>query len=333
VNMAAGAGQSVGLNWINVRTPGSDPARIVAASYSFSLRNGVYFSASAFQDLKDRSQRGLFATLSVAFGNRLSSSVGAGKQNGDSSFNASLSRAPDFGGGVGWALQAGGVGETRYNQAQVQYLGNAGQITAMTQANRTNRSTAIDLSGALVLMDGSLQAARQVGAGFALVSTEGVAGVPVFHENREIGRTGRTGHLLVPNLVPYAQNQISIDTSELPADTRIATSRTSVVPRQLAGVLARFPVQRYAAATIYLQQPDGKPIAVGTVVRHVGSGAETVVGYDGVAFIDGLDDDNTLHVGSGETRCVVQFAYTASGNGSLPVIGPLPCRPLPGDAP
>jgi outer membrane usher protein len=59
------------------------------------------------------------------------------------------------------------------------------------------------VAGALVFMDGGVHAARQVGAGFALVSTDGVGGVPVLQENQVIGKTSGSGYLLVPNLNPY----------------------------------------------------------------------------------------------------------------------------------
>jgi hypothetical protein len=50
------------------------------------------------------------------------------------------------------------------------------------------------VAGALVLMDGGVHAARQVGAGFALVSTDGVGGVPVLQENQVIGKTSGSGY-------------------------------------------------------------------------------------------------------------------------------------------
>ncbi|WP_296002587.1 fimbria/pilus outer membrane usher protein [Rugamonas sp.] len=317
-------GQSVSLSYVSSHTPAVAPARVVSLSYTATLVGGLYGSVSAFRDLNDHRTSGLFFSLSMAFG-RVSATATSGRQDGVANRALTLSRAPDFGGGFGWALQSGTQGRTPLRQAQIQYLGNDGQITAQTNSNGANRSSALDLNGALVLMDGSLQAARQVGAVFALVSTEGVAGVPVLQENREIGKTDRGGHLLVPNLNPYLNNEVGIDTTALPLDARIATTHLTVVPSRLAGVLALFKVEHYTAASIILHGADGKPLAVGTAVRHVESGAGSVVGYDGVAFIDNLKDDNHLRVGSGVDACVVRFAYRPNPDGSLPVIGPLLC--------
>ena len=325
LSAALAGGQSVGMSYVGYRSPLLAAARIVSLSYSLGLGHGMYFSASAFRDLNQRQTRGVFFNLSVAFGDRVTASANSGNQDGQRSRSLNLSRGPDFGGGLGFGLQSGTLNHVPYTQAQAEYLGNYGQLTLLTQRNAQNRSSAVDLSGAVVAMDGALEPARQVGAAFALVSTDGVAGVPVTQENRVIGRTDGGGHLLVPNLNPYSSNQIGIDTADLPADTRIASTSQTVVPARLAGALAHFVVERYTAATIIVQRPDGQAIAVGTPVRHVESGTSSVVGYDGMTFIDHLADDNHLLIGEEGEQCEVRFAYHYVRGAGLPVIGPLPC--------
>ncbi len=341
LNLALSTRQSLGLSLISFHSPLAEPARIASVSYSATLPGGAFFSVSAFRDRRVAGAHGVSANLSFAFDNRVAASANmahqqdrrtdgplAGQPERSRSRSYTVSRAPEFGGGLGWVLQKGNLNDTRYDQAQLQYLGRSGQLSAITLNNGSTRSTALDLSGALVLMDGSLQTARQTGGGFALVSTDGVPNVPVWHENRPIGVTDSGGHLLVPNLLPYAANQIGIDVSGLPVDARISRTRQIVTPRLLTGVLARFPVERYTAASIIVHGEDGKPLAPGLAVLHTASGAASVLGYDGMAFIDNLQDDNVLLIGSGERQCAVRFPYQyQKGSGALPVIGPLVCRP------
>ena len=59
----------------------------------------------------------------------------------------------------------------------------------------------------------------------------------------------------------------------------------------------------------------------------------TIVGYDGLTFIDNLQDDNHLSVNYGRTHCAVEFPYARSKDNSLPTYGPLTCRPVSGDTP
>jgi outer membrane usher protein len=179
-----------------------------------------------------------------------------------------------------------------------------------------------------VLMDHVLEPSRRIDDGFALVSTDGVAGIPVLHENRVIGTTDSSGHLLIPDLNSYQHNQVSIDSMNLPADARIATTSADLVPQAQSGVLARFGVTRYSAASLILHDPDGKVLPPGARVHEVESGKDTIVGYDGMTFVDGLQQTNHLVVTSGALRCAVSFDYARPKDGSLPTIGPLTCRPL-----
>ena len=226
-------------------------------------------------------------------------------------------------------MQTGGTGAVPYRQAQLRYLGHAGEVIAAAQNIDRQTGASLDVSGALVFMDRSLQVSRRIDDGFALVSTDGVAGIPVLHENRVIGTTDRAGHLLVPDLNAYQNNQIAIDSMKLPADARIARTSMTVVPQAQSGVVAHFGVSRYRAASVILHDAAGRPLPAGAHVHHAESGADTIVGYDGATFIDGLKEDNHLVIDYGTQRCVTTFAFTAPGNGTLPTLGPLTCRPAP----
>lgn len=111
----------------------------------------------------------------------------------------------------------------------------------------------------------------------------------------------------------------------VPADARIADTSLDVVPQARSGVLARFPVTRYRAATIALRTPDGAPLPPGLQAVHVESGQRTIVGYDGLTFVDGLAADNHLEIDGDGRRCSVEFAYQGPDDGTLPRIGPLTC--------
>jgi len=350
LSMSFTGGDSLSVNLIQLRVPQasipilvanplglggtleSNPAvsRTVSLAWSHSVGERGYLSVGGFQDLKRRTERGISFTFGMAFDSRISVNTAAGRQNGQRVASMSVGRTPDFEGGVGWALQAGTNGAQRYDQAQLQYLGSRGRATASTQSVGGTRVSNLDVSGALVAMDGTLVAARQVGRGFALVSV-GAPDLPVLQDNRLIGRTDAGGRLLVPDLMPYAPNRIAIDPSSLPPDTRIDFVNLDVVPRQYAGVVARFALERYAAATIMVINPDGKAPEVGTPARLEGDARNVVVGYDGVVFVEGLRERNRVLVGAGKDACEVRFAYKAVA-GELPTIGPLVCQPVKGES-
>ncbi|WP_343733291.1 fimbria/pilus outer membrane usher protein [Duganella sp.] len=325
LNLALLGGQGLGVSLINLRAPLVPPARVTALSYSATLGWGLYLSASAFRDARDPRARGVFFSLSGNFGDRISASVSRGRQNDVRSTTITLARPADYGGGLGWGLQTVNNNGSSLRQAQGVYLGNYGQVGALVQETGGRRTSSVDVAGALVLMDGGVHAARQVGAGFALVSTDGVGGVPVLQENQQIGKTSRAGYLLVPNLNPYLGNQVGIDPSNLPLEARISSTGRSVVPARLSGVLVRFPVETYAAASVILHDAAGKPLEAGLEVLHVESGARTVVGYDGMTFIDHLQPLNHLRLQLDGQPCLIEFGYTEVKGNPMPTIGPFRC--------
>jgi outer membrane usher protein len=136
---------------------------------------------------------------------------------------------------------------------------------------------------------------------------------------------------LVPDLNSYQNNQVGIDSMKLPADARISVTTMDLVPQVQSGVLAHFGVTRYSAASVILRGPDGKDLPPGARVHHVESGKDTIVGYDGLTFVDSLERENHLMIDSGALHCTVEFTYARPDNGSLPTVGPLTCRPVAGE--
>jgi outer membrane usher protein len=323
--------QTVSLSYIGYRFPGIPSSRIGSLSYTVNFGNLASLTLSTYKDFLQHDAQGVFLTASFGLGNNAAINASVGRQNGQSTYNVNAQRPPDYAGGWGWGVQAGGTGAIPYRQAQAQYLGKYGEVTAIAQDIDRQASASLDMSGAIVFMDRTVQPARRIDDGFALVSTDGVANVPVLHENRVIGTTDSGGHLLIPDLNAYQHNQVAIDSMNLPADARIATITMDLVPKSHAGVLASFRVSRYNAASVILRDADGKLMPPGTRVHHVESGGDTIVGYDGLTFIEKLQADNHLQIenggdGRGAVRCSVEFSYERRADGTLPTIGPLTCR-------
>ncbi|MGO4703466.1 fimbria/pilus outer membrane usher protein [Dyella sp. 2RAB6] len=325
VSVPFAQGQNLALSYIALRAPGSPPSRIGALTWIWSVTHWASLNLSAYRDFARPSSSGAFLSLNLALDGRITASALGGSQGGQPYRNLQALRPADYSGGWGWGVQDGRSGDLRFRQAQLQYLGSAGQLTALVQDTAGHRPASLDAYGALVWMDGSLQPARRIYDGFALVSTDGVPDVPVLHENRPIGRTDQGGHLLVPDLNAYQANRLAIDSLSLPADTQVDAVSQDVVPQARSGVLAHFPLSRYAAASIVLVDQAGQPLPAGTRVHHAESGMDTVVGYDGLTFVSGLRERNRLELQGEGWDCSVAFDYRRPADGSLPRIGPLAC--------
>lgn len=327
--------QTLALSYIGFKLPRGPASRIASLSYLTNFGHLLSMNVSLFRNFSQDNTTGIFIGMNVGLGGSTNNSNGTsinmnfGRQNGRSHHNVNAIRTPNYAGGFGWAVQAGRTSGVNYREGQLQYTGNAGEVTAIGRSFAGHADTALDLSGAFVWMDGGLLMSRRINDSFAVVSTDGIADVPVLHENRVIGKTNRHGRLLVPDLNAYQHNAVAIDTMDLPANVRVSTTTRDLVPEARAGVLGHFGLPRHDAATVILYDGQGQPLPTGSRVLHAESGIDTIVGYDGITFIDQLKARNTLRVRHGAMRCVVTFDYRRQDDGGLPTIGPLVCQAGP----
>ncbi|MCP1120131.1 fimbria/pilus outer membrane usher protein [Robbsia andropogonis] len=323
--------QSLALSYIGLRQRTGPRSRIGSLSYVVNIGTIGSVNLSLFKDFGDQPTNGFFVSVNVGLGSSRGGGTGTsvnttmGRQNGANSYNVSASRPSDYAGGFGWAVQHGRAGTLGYDQGQVSYIGNPGEVTAVAQSFQGQVNTSLDLQGAVVFMDGAALMSRRIDDAFALVSTDGVKDIPVLHQNRVIGNTNSRGLLLIPDLNAYQHNQVSIDAMKLPADARVASTALDLVPESRTGVLGRFGIGHYDAASITLVDENRLPIAPGLRVINEDNGKETIVGYDGQTFVDDLRPTNRLRITDGQRSCEVRFDYQRATNGGLQAIGPLVC--------
>jgi len=184
---------------------------------------------------------------------------------------------------------------------------------------RASRYAYAGASGALVLMGGGVLAARRIDDAFAVVDTDGVAGVPVKLENRPVGQTNSRGLLLVVPVNAYQNNKLAIDPMDLPADVRIERAESLITPAGRSGARAHFGITPVRAAHVALTDAQGQPLPLGSRVQVNGQGGSgAVVGYDGWVYLDTLDVRNTLAVRTPDGAvCRAQFDWRRPEGGGL----------------
>ncbi len=318
------------LNYAYLQQAGQPRYRYGGASWSRTFAHGVTISLSANQNLDDRSDRSVFLNLSFNWGKGMSAYASASRSKGSNTYSTSVSQTSPDEAGWNWSVQA--------QQADQQALNASGQVNKRTQYMDINagvnsagnsQNAYAGASGSLVAMGGGLFASRRIYDSFAVVSTDDVPDVPVKSQNHLIGNTDSRGLLLVPSLRSYEKNRISIDPTNLPIDMHIERVNLEAVPRYASGINVKFIMQRIHAASMILRRPDGRNVAMGSPV-FLNGGAQPAgwVGYDGRLYLEGLQPDNRLTVHDDASTCAVHFAYHDKA-GTLPEIGPLPCRPMP----
>ena len=319
---------SVSLSLLYQNYPGQPASRYASAGWFKALGRQATLSVTANRDLTNRKLYSVFVNLSWALDSRTSLSSGVQRDNQGTQFTASASHATPSDGGWGWNAQLRQGAGQHGTQGEVNYLGPWGRYATGANLNNGTRSVYADATGALVFMGGHLFAARPIYDAFALVSTDGVPGVPVLLENRPVGRTDASGHLLVTPLNAWQNNKLGIDAMGLPANRRIDRVEAVVTPSDRAGTLAQFGITPVRAALITLVDAAGAPLPLGSRVSVGGQGAGAVVGYDGEVYLDTLADaTNRLTVQTPQGPCGAQFDYQTPAGGAIAKIGPLACTP------
>ena len=329
--------QNVSVSYVGQRIGVSPMVRIAALAYGLQITPGVNLNVNAYRDLNHAGTRGVQATLSFTLPGRMGASATTGSQGGAASRTLALSRAGEVAASPGWSIQQNTQGGASAVQAQAQYTSSTAQYSAAYQSASGSSQGALGITGSIVAMNGRILPARQTGDAFALVST-GMADVTVMQENRAIGRTDRHGDLLVPDLVPYVVNRLGIDADELPAEAQVEKSTMEVVPQRLAGVLVPLKVDRYDGATVKLVDAAGKPVPSGAAVTFASGEPATIVGYDGIVFVNHVKPANTLTLqwsadaareGApiAQGACVATFTYDLQTSPAGAMIGPVVCQP------
>lgn len=313
--------------------------RYVTAGWSKNIggRGSVSFNINHNLDDSKRSSAQLLFSWFLDGG--LSTGASVTHQNGSANYSAYANQSRPTEGGWGWSATGQGSDAGGSGMARVDYLGSKFEANAAIANNQGTTSTSLGASGSLIVMDGHLFASRRIYDGFAVVSTNGIADVPIKRENNLVGTTDKDGVMLVTQLGSYRNNKVSIDPLSLPAQYRIPSTDQNVVPTDRAGTLIKFDIKRIRSANVLLVDTTGQPLALGSrafskPISDNGeaqsvSGNSAVVGYDGATYFETLgvrnQIDATLPNGS---RCIATLDWPQSTPvNEIPVIGPVTCQP------
>ncbi len=297
---------------------------LVGVTYSQPVFKDATFFASGFASLRD-DVYGVYAGISFALGERVNASVSSSlRQDGGGGFIDIAQSAGQETGDYGWRVR-GGYDDALEASASAVYNARAAKLEASIDAyDRDVRATG-RMEGAIVVAGGGVHFSRPVHDAFAIVNV-GASDVLVSLENRPIGVTRSDGRLLVPGLRSNEANNLSFDPSHLPLDAVIASTRQRVVPSYRSGTVVTFGVDAQARGTIVeFRNADGSHVAVGSTVM-LSDGREFSVGYDGIAYVDGLQARNQVQIMQPDGRaCQADFPNAATGQ-DQPSIRNIACQ-------
>jgi outer membrane usher protein len=153
--------------------------------------------------------------------------------------------------------------------------------------------------------------------GFALVRVPDVGGVRAYVSNQEVGRTDRHGDVVVPNLLAYYGNRVSINDADVPMDRDLPKDAVLLAPPFRGGAIALFPAPRPSRVTghfVVLRDrgvftPANWGLTIATPTGSISSG----LGGDGAFYLENLPPGNYAATIEGDgLRCRATLHVPAS---------------------
>jgi outer membrane usher protein len=180
-------------------------------------------------------------------------------------------------------------------------------------------------------MEGLAFASRRIDQGaFAIVKVGDIPNIPVSLSNQVAAITNAQGLALVPNLLPYQSNQLTLNPDQLPFDVEIHGVREMVVPYARSGAFVNFPVKRSRNALVVLQQLGGSPVPAGAHVVVTPGDQEFIVARRGEVYLMDLAAENRIAVRWKDGGCQLPLKLPPRVPGAeAPHIGPLICAVAP----
>ncbi|UQS88995.1 fimbrial biogenesis outer membrane usher protein [Pseudomonas chlororaphis subsp. piscium] len=317
---------SLGVGYFDVRATDDSRTRLLNLTWSKPLWRSSSFYLSANREIGD-SNWAVQAQLVIPFDLHGSLSLSSERsKDGQSRHRVNYSRAVPSEGGVGFNLGYAQGDTPDYRQADLTWRLQSVQLQAGVYGSSEAETRWADASGSLVWMDHQVFAANRIDDAFVVVSTDGYRDIPVRYENQLVGSTDKNGHLLVPWSSAYYRGKYEIDPLNLPANVQSPLVEQRVAVRRGSGYLVEFPLTRIVAASLVLVDARQRELPLGSLVTHEQSGAQAVVGWDGLVYLENLAPNNNLRVSLADGgSCQVSFALEPEQE-QVPLIGPLVCQ-------
>ena len=300
-------------------------------SATLHRRVSLAISASRAGARPGRASYELYASLHFYFGKSITGSAGWRQRDALGEAEVQVHRPLPSGPGIGYRLKVAAGAEdqrvagtfrlqNRFGRYAVHYDFTGGQSHLRTEA----------AGGVVAIVGGGVFATRPLRGGFALIRVPGVKGVRGYLNNQEVGRTNSQGNLLVPGLLPYYGNRLSIATEDIPLNRSIGGFHRTVATAPRAGALVLFRAKQthFFRGTIVVRRGkrDVTPAYGELTIRSGKHHTESPLGQKGEFELeDPKSGRSTVDVVWAGGRCHMSLVIPASSQ-LIVNLGQLRCK-------
>ncbi|MDQ0027208.1 outer membrane usher protein [Variovorax paradoxus] len=314
------------MNYIQQDFRERSGAQLVSASWNISIGRVGQLALALQRDVRGRQTR-VALTFSRALDEATSMSAGASTNTRSNNWDAyaQVQRNLPAGPGVGYRLMTRGSGDGARGEGSVLMQSDYGtyEVGASTFGGKT--AYRVGVAGGFAMIGTDAFASRTISESFSVVRVPGFADVRVYAANQLVGRTNSTGAAMVPRLLAYQANTISIEQADLPLNATVHTLALDVVPAYRSGVLTEFPVRRSRGGLVTVLLDDGGPLPAGAIARLAGNEQEFPTGQHGEIYLTNLLKENTMELSWRQQRCTIEAVFPETTD-PLPHLGTFVCH-------
>lgn len=241
---------SFSVGWSQGKKYSGAETKNLLASYSRRITDRSNLIATFKKDFESHTSE-LMLRLNYFFKRGITASAGYHRADKTSSEQIQVVKNLPLGEGFGGRLlveRDHGKGET-FDRAdlQLQYNVRYGQLAGALASSNRVETYSFSAGGAIAFVGDTLSITRPIQDSFALVKVGDLKGVQVFLNNQDMGRTGSSGKVFVPNLSSYYDNQISINDKDIPMEYTLSEVTKYVSPPLRSGSYVEFGAKRIQA--------------------------------------------------------------------------------------
>lgn len=276
---------TLSLTYTEMKKKGGDDSRYMGFSLSRTFDRRAYGYINGFWDLKQTNSYSIYAGLTISLEDKYSVSYDVNNDRNGTDFTSQLRR--QMGGEIGdygWTL-SNIEGHRKQRGASGSYRTPFALAMGSIEQYENSYQVSADVNGALVIAGGSIIPSNAIYDSFAVVDA-GAPDVGVYYQNSYYGKTGWNGKIVIPRLISYHENRLSIDMETLPLDTLVTETDVLVVPSYQSGIVQSFGgAGKSNYIFISLKDEQGAFIEVGSYANVVGSDRGFDVAYDGMGIL------------------------------------------------
>jgi outer membrane usher protein len=302
----------LGLNfyknlWINTNVISqarwnSDTFNVVSSSLAIPLTKDIRLSAYATKQFGQEHSYTVGLNISVPFGKTGMVAMGSTQdRQGEIGNNIRLSQA--IGKGIDYQV-SGSDSADRPVSITINAATSVNSSSLTLAQSGSGRAYRLRTNGSVGLLGGLPFASKQIGLGsFAVIKVANEPNIDIYQSNIKVARTNSNGLAMLPNMVAYQQNKISVNPEDIPFDMQVNETSRLVTPFARSGVFIQLDIKRSNNRLVRILKVDGSPVPIGSKVHLLPRNTYFLVARRGQVYLTELSANNTLQVTLQEDTC------------------------------